>query len=180
MAQRAILVLAQEAAEPPHPLAADDVIGVDPLDQVGHVGDVPADDDRGVRLILPNQLAHLLHFAHVRNDRRDADHVVLVGANLFDEAIERGEVQQRAGGFDVRLNHHQAPTAVEHPQRKRPLRARHLVMIKLHRVHAPAAVLVVLAVGSEDARQQHAGLRSGRMRGRLRMGEFGGCRVDVH
>ena len=39
---------------------------------------------------------------------------------------------------------------------------RHLVVVKLHRVHPPAAVLVVLAVGPEDAGQQHAGLRAGR------------------
>ena len=168
VAQRLVLVLAQEAAEPAHALAADDVIGVDPLVQIGHVGDVAADDDRGVRQILPNQLAHLLHFEDVGNDRRDADDVVLVGANLLDEAIERGEVQQRAGRGDVRLDHHQAPTAVEHPQRESALGPRHLVVVKLHRVHAPAAVLVVLAVGPEDARQQHARLRAGRMRS-LRM-----------
>ena len=73
MAQGPVFVLAQEAAEPADALAADDVIGVDPLVQVGHVGDVPADDDRGVRLILPDQLAHLLDFQHVRDDRRNAD-----------------------------------------------------------------------------------------------------------
>ena len=28
-----------------HPLAADDVVGVDPLAQIGNVGDVAADDD---------------------------------------------------------------------------------------------------------------------------------------
>ena len=54
-------VLAQEAAEPAHALAADDVVGVDPLGQVGHVGDVPADDDLRLRLVLADQLAHLLH-----------------------------------------------------------------------------------------------------------------------
>ena len=47
VAERPVFVLAQEAAEPAHALALDDVIGVDPLGQVGHVGDVPADDDRG-------------------------------------------------------------------------------------------------------------------------------------
>ena len=89
--------------------------------EIGDVGDVPADDDLGVRQVLPHQLAHLLHFVDVGDDRRDADHVVLVRANLFDEAVERGEVQQRAGGLDVRLDHHQAPTAMEHPQRERAL-----------------------------------------------------------
>ena len=92
MAQRPVLVLAEKAAEPAHALAADHVVGVELLDQVGHVGDVPADDDRGVGQILPNQLAHLFHFERVRNDRRDADDVVLLGADLFDEAVERGKV----------------------------------------------------------------------------------------
>ena len=39
-------------------------------------------------------------------------------ADLLDEAIERGEVQQRARRLDVRLDDHQAPTAMEHPQRE--------------------------------------------------------------
>ena len=166
MAERPILVLAEEAAKPPHALAAHDVIGSHPIGQVGHVGDVPSDDDRRARLILPHQLAHLLHLHRVRNDRRDADDVVLPGAKLFDEAVERGEIQEHAGGFDVRLNHHQAPASVEHPQRKRALRARHLIVVKLHRIHPPAAVPVVLAVRAEDAGKQHAGVRSGRMRER--------------
>ena len=59
MAQRPVLVLAQEAAEPAHALAADDVIGVDPLGQVGHVGDVPADDDRGVRADTAGSSSHI-------------------------------------------------------------------------------------------------------------------------
>ena len=163
--KRLVLVLAEQTAKPAHALAADDMIGVDPLAEIGNVGDVPADDDRGLRQILPNQLAHLFHFEEVRNDRRDADDVVLVGANLLDETVERGEVQQRAGRRDVRLDHHQAPTAMEHSQREGALGSRHLVVVKLHGVHAPAAVLVVLAVGPENAGQQHARLRSGRVRG---------------
>ena len=58
MPQRLFRVFAEELAEPAHALAFDDVVGVDPLVQVGDVGDVPADDDRGMRLIPPNQLAH--------------------------------------------------------------------------------------------------------------------------
>ena len=57
-----------------------------------------------------------------------------------------GKSKERAGGVDIGLDHHQAPTAVEHPKRERTLRPRHLVMIKFHRVHSSAAVLVVLAV----------------------------------
>ena len=46
-----------------------------------------------------------------------------------------GKSSSSAGGLDVGLDEHQAPTAMEHPQRERPLRARHLVVVKLHRVH---------------------------------------------
>ncbi len=173
VAKGTIFILAEVAAEPPHPFALNDVIGVDPPGQVGDVGDVPADDDGGVRLVLPDQLAHLLDFVDVGDDRRDADHVVLPSADFLDEAVQRGEVQHRARGLDVRLDHHQAPTAVEHPQRERPLRARHLVVVQLHRVHAPAAVLVILAVGAKDAGQQHPGLRAGRMQGlRMKVGRL--------
>ena len=42
-------VFAQERAKPADPFAADDVVGVDPLGQVGNVGDVPADDDLAPR-----------------------------------------------------------------------------------------------------------------------------------
>jgi hypothetical protein len=54
---------------------------------------------------------------------------------FFDEPVERREIEHRAGRFDVRLDQHQAPTAMEHPQRERPLRSRHLIVVQLHRVH---------------------------------------------
>ena len=69
MADGLVLVLAQEPPEPAHALALDDVVGVDPLVQIGDVGDVPADDDRRVRLVLADQLAHLLHLEQVGDDR---------------------------------------------------------------------------------------------------------------
>ena len=47
-----------------------------------------------------------------------------------------------------------------HPQRERPLRARHLVVIQLERVDRPAAELVVSREGTEDRRQQHVRTRS--------------------
>ena len=74
-----------------------------------------------------------------------------------------GKSSSDAGGLDVRLDQHQAPTAMEHPQRERPLRPRDLVVVQLHRVHRPAAVLVVLAVGAEDAGQED--FRFGRAEG---------------
>ncbi len=47
-------------------------------------------------------------------------------------------------------------------KRKRPLGAGYLVVIKFHRVQRPAAVLVVLGIGTEYAGQQHAGPRAER------------------
>ena len=41
-----------------------------------------------------------------------------VVAKLLDEAVQRGKVQQRARGLDVRLDQHQSPRAMEHPQAK--------------------------------------------------------------
>ena len=48
MAHGLIHVLAQILPEPPHALALDYVIGVDPLVQVGYIGNVPADDDHRI------------------------------------------------------------------------------------------------------------------------------------
>ena len=52
---------------------------------------------------------------------------------------------------------------MEHAQREAALRARHLVVIQLHRVDGAAAELIVLRVGTEDRTQQNAGLSSLRM-----------------
>ena len=76
-----------------------------------------------------------------------------------------GKVQHRARGLDVGLDQHDAPTAVKHPQREGALGPRHLVVIQLHRVHLPAAVLVILAIGPEDAGEEHFGLRAQRVDG---------------
>ena len=78
-----------------------------------------------------------------------------VRADLFDEAIEYGEVQDGAGRGDVGLEEHQPPGAVEHAQGERALRARDLVVVQLHRVDASAAERIVLGVGPKDTGQQH-------------------------
>ena len=180
MADGPVGAFAQIAAKPSHALAADDMVGVDPLVQIGDVGNMPADDDFGLRLIAADQLAHLFDFVLVGNDRGDADHVVPVIADFLDEAVQRREVQHGARGLDIGLDEHDAPTAVEHPQRERALRPRDLVVVELHRVHR-AAELVVHGIGTEDAGEQHAGLRAGRMGGvGIGGGGFKGGSVDVH
>ena len=44
--------------------------------------------------------------------------------------------------------------------RKTPLRARHLVVVKLHRIDAAAAELIILRVGSKNGSQKNAGRRA--------------------
>ena len=47
---------------------------------------------------------------------------------------------------------------MEHAQREGTLRARHLVVVELHRVDGAAAELVVLRVGAENGGQQNSGV----------------------
>ena len=125
--------------------------------------------------MLADQLAHLLDLEKIRHDAADADDVVAPAAKLLDETVQGGIVQQRARRVEVGLDEHQAPGAMEQPQRKRPLHPRHLVVVQLHRVLQPAAILVVLGIRSEDAAQQDVGPMSPRMPGvRWRCREKGG------
>ena len=175
MLDRLFLVLAQKPPHPADAVALDDVVGIQAFVQVGDIGNVAADDDFCVRLVAAHQFAHLPHFQLVGDDRRDPDNVVGVPAQLLDETVERRKVEHGAGGLDVRLDQHQSPAAVEHPQGERTLRARDLVVIQLHRVHHPRAELVVLRVGAEHAAEQHAGAGAGgvpRGRGRTDGGHF--------
>ena len=55
-------VFAQERAEPADPLAPDNVVGVDPLGEVGNVGDVSAHDDLANILIGNNAGVKLLQW----------------------------------------------------------------------------------------------------------------------
>ena len=122
----------------------------------GNRRDVAADDDLRVRGVLAHQPAHLAHLPHVDDDAGDADHVVLPAGQLADEARPGREVEQRRRRRDVVLDELDAPRSVEHAERERPLLAGHLVLVQLHRVDGPAAVLIVDRVGPEDRRQQHA------------------------
>ena len=48
--------------------------------KIGHIGEVPADDDRRVRLMLADQPAHPPHLEQVGDDRADPDDVVLAAS----------------------------------------------------------------------------------------------------
>ena len=124
---------------------------IDELMNVRFVGNVPSHNDGGAGRVLSNDLAHLLGFAHIRDDRADTDDVVIAVSHLIDEAIQGGEVQEGAGRVDVGLNNHEAERPVEHPQGRSALNPRHLVVVELHRVDDAASVFIVLRIGAEDA-----------------------------
>ena len=96
VANRLLGVLAKEIPHPTHAIAAHDMIGADVLLQDREACDVPADDDRRVRLVLANQLAHASHFEQVGHDRADTDHVVLIRFDFFEKSFFRREIEQRA------------------------------------------------------------------------------------
>ncbi len=148
-------IFAEVAAHPGDAVALDDMIGVQKVLDAGDGRDVPADDDGRMRRELPHHAAHLARFAHVHDDRGDADHVVVVPGELARERLAGGEIQNRAGRRDVLLDHHDAPGAVEAAQRKRALRPGHLVVVKLHRVDGAAAEIIVLGVRTKDGAEQY-------------------------
>ncbi len=163
MADGAVRIFAQETAKPGDPFPFDDVVCVDSRIEIREVGDMTAHDDRRVRQVLADKLTHLPDLEPVRDDAADPDNIVVLVADLLDEAIQAGKIQQRAGRVDVGLDEHQAPRTMELPQREGTLDPGHLVVIQLHRVQGPAAVFIVLGIGPEDACQQDAGSRSGGM-----------------
>jgi hypothetical protein len=80
----------------------------------------------------------------------ETDNVVLTGFQLLDEPLAGGEIEDGARRRDVVLDEDDAPGAVEHAERKRPLLARHLVVVQLHRVDRSTPELVILRVRAED------------------------------
>src|SRR5271157_4608944 len=97
------------------------MVRVNPVGEVWNVGNVASDHDRRPRLVLPYQVAHCFHFRLIGNDARYAYDVVLSLTEFLDETVSRREVEHGAGGGDIRLNEHDPPTPMKHPQGKRPL-----------------------------------------------------------
>ena len=79
MLDRRVNRFAQKLAEPPDPFALDDVVCIQHLLDAGDRGHMAADHNGRFRGVLPDQPAHLAHFAHVADDARDSDHLVLRG-----------------------------------------------------------------------------------------------------
>jgi hypothetical protein len=106
MANWPVLVLAQKPPHPPYAVPVGDVIQVRVFGQYRKIGNVTADHDGCVRLVLADQLAHAAHFEQVGHDRADADDVIGIARQLVDEALLRGEIEQRAWRPEVGLNQH--------------------------------------------------------------------------
>src|ERR1019366_1771557 len=157
---RGVDVFAQVLAHPGDAVAFDNVVGIQHLLHAGDGGDVAAHDDGGARRELANHAAHLAGLMNVDDDRRDADDVVVVGGEFPGEGLARGEVEDRAGGRDVPLDHEDAPGTVETAQGERALATRYLVVVELHRVDGAAAVGIIPRVRSEDGGEQDPGLGS--------------------
>ena len=111
----------------------------------------------GVRLVLADQLAHFFYFPDIRGDCTDAYDVVGLVFDFIDEGMQRREIKQSRGGVQIALNQHKSERTVEHSQGKCTLCTRHLVLIELHGVYIPAAILVILRIWAENAGQQYFG-----------------------
>ena len=61
---------------------------------------------------------------------------------------------------NILLDHHDAPRAMEHPQRKRALHPRDLVVIQLHGIDAAAAECIILRVRSENGGEKNTRMRA--------------------
>ena len=149
-------IFAKIAAHPADSFAANHEVRIDQFVELGNCGDVPTDDDGRFRRQLPYPAAHLAHLAEVGDDAGNADDVVLGGTQLPLKAVQRGKVEQGTRGGDVVLNHHQAPGAVKHAQRKTSLLAGDLIVIQLHGVYGAAAEFVVARIRAEHRTEQDA------------------------
>jgi hypothetical protein len=86
--------------------------------------------------------------------------VLEMRGDLALEIFSSGEIKNGAGRGNIRVDQHDAPGPMEHPEGEAALRAGDLIVIKLHRVNGATAELVVSGVRAEDRTQQNAGLRS--------------------
>ena len=163
MPDRRAHVFAQKSPHPGDPVAAHDMIRVDHVLQARNGRNMSAHYDGRRRRKLPHHPAHLPNLADIHDDRRDAYDIVVILGQLFRERIARRKIEQRGRRRNVFLDQHDSPGAMKHAQRKTPLRARHLVMVKLHRIDAPAAEFIVLRVGSENRSKKNAGVCALRM-----------------
>jgi len=143
-------IFAEIAPHPGDTLTAHNVIGIDQFFDPRNGRDMPSDHNFGMGRKSPNHPAHLANLAHIDDDRRNSHDVVLMAGQFASKVILGREVENRAGGGDVRLNEHDAPRTVKHSQGEAALCAGDLIVIKLHRIDGAAAELVILRIWPED------------------------------
>ena len=110
---------------------------------------------------LAHHAAHLAHLADVDDDRGDAHDVVVVASSVRARSASRVGKSSTVQGAEI------FAWIIMMPQERwnmrnenAALRARDLVVIKLHRVDGAAAEFVVLRVRAENRSQKNAGARS--------------------
>src|SRR5947199_10813065 len=96
MANRGFFILTQIAAHPRDSLAAPDVVRVDHVFDAGNGGDVPTNDDGGIRREAADHAAHLAHFRQIPDYRGNPYDVVLMLLELASKVWLRGDVQHGA------------------------------------------------------------------------------------
>src|SRR5947209_1170843 len=150
MVDGSVLIFSEITTHPGDAFSANNVVGIDHAFQAGHRGYMAAHDNHRIWGEFADDPAHLADLTHIHDDRRDAHDVVVVLAQFAGERLTCGEVENAARSRNVRLNHHDSPGAMKHPQRETALGARDLVVIELHWVDGAAAEFVILRIGTKD------------------------------
>ena len=149
-------VLAEERPQPADAFAADDMVGVDHVLDARDGRDVAADDDRrpGRCSRTRRHISRTLPTLTTMPEMPTMSYSRAVISSMKRSRV--GKSSTRAGRRDVLLQEHQAPRAVEHAQRKRPLLASDLVVVQLRRIDRPRSKLVVHGEWLEDRGQKNA------------------------
>src|SRR5579871_2611243 len=109
MSNRRAFIFAEVAPHPRDALAAHNVIGINQLFNSWDGCYMSSHYDCGMRRQLSNHATHLSHLAHVDDDRGNSYDVVLMAGQLVGKIFAGREVEDRAGGRDVRLDQHDSP-----------------------------------------------------------------------
>lgn len=69
--------------------------------------------------------------------------------------------------MDILADQHQPPRAVEHPQGKRALNPRHLILVQLHRIDRATPIFIITGERTKHTSEQNCGIFDGTDRNRL-------------
>src|SRR5439155_812837 len=79
---------------------------------------------------------------------RDVEDSLAMRGQMPRQSLARRRIEQGGSGGWIVKNHREAPGAMEHPRRKGPLGACHLIVVTLRRIATPPAQLTIQRVGS--------------------------------